>query len=128
MREIKLFIHSWHKTTFSQLDQSQADLKLKKAELAIKDMSRWQIPRTRWFSSWYKQHLDPLASKLLELSNEALETGAFPLSLKELTFQCFIRKEPFSSVNYWPISLINVNFKILTVKLDKQLYTQILRC
>lgn len=65
-------------------------------------------------AEWYSTYKEFLASKLLEVYNDALERGVFPDSLREALVVLIpkLHKDHDVCESYRPISLINVDAKI----------------
>ena len=67
-------------------------------------------------AEYYKHHIDILAPKLLEVYNESLMSGSLPPSFYEALISVIPKKDRDTTEhsNYRPISLLNVDCKILT--------------
>lgn len=66
-------------------------------------------------SEFYKAFMDELAPKLLEVYAEAYDNGHLPPSLREALLVMLLKpdKEPNSCDSYRPLSMINIDTKIL---------------
>ncbi len=65
---------------------------------------------------YYKQHIDILAPKLQEIYNEAFKLGTLPPTFNEALISVIPKKDRDTTnpANYQPLSLINLDCKILT--------------
>lgn len=65
---------------------------------------------------WYHQYSETLAPRLLQLYADCLQTGSLPLSFYEAHIVLLAKpdKDPLQCSSYRPISLLNMDFKILT--------------
>ncbi|KAJ1109004.1 hypothetical protein NDU88_006374 [Pleurodeles waltl] len=65
--------------------------------------------------AFYKEYVDILAPCLLEVYAESLETGSLPASLREALIITVLKpgKDPTRCDSYRPLSMINIDNKIL---------------
>ncbi|KAJ1142759.1 hypothetical protein NDU88_009072, partial [Pleurodeles waltl] len=65
--------------------------------------------------AFYKEYVDILAPRLLAVYSEALETGSLPASLREALIVTILKpgKDPTRCDSYRPLSMINIDNKIL---------------
>lgn len=89
---------------------------LGEVEQAIRDLSAGKSPGGDGFpTDFYKSFSDPLASRLLTVFQDAFQRGSLPDSMHNaiITLICKKDKDPQQCGSYRPVSLINVDAKIL---------------
>jgi len=74
-------------------------------------------------SEFYKKFAHLLAPILQTMFNEALSLGILPMTLRQASISLLAKKDkdPLFCTSYRPISLLNVDFKILSKVLAKRL-------
>lgn len=84
---------------------------------AIRSLQNNKSPGPDGFTTeYYKTFSDLLAPMLRDMYNEAFLVGRLPDTLSTATISLILKKgkDPLSCQNYRPISLLNVDFKILS--------------
>ena len=84
--------------------------------MAIQTLQSGKSPGTDGFpSEFYKKFSTHLIPHMLNMYNESLESGVLPQSLKEASISLILKKNknPSHCKSYRPISLLNVDVKIL---------------
>ena len=85
-------------------------------EAVVKNLPKIQKPRTRWLQRRILSNIiDKLIPILLKLSQKIAEEGKLPNSFYEATITLIPKpdKDPTKKENYRPISLMNIDAKIL---------------
>lgn len=91
---------------------------------AIKSLNSGKSPGPDGFSAeYYKTNLDLLAPVLKDMYNEAFSNCRLPSTLSEATISLILKsdKDPLLCSSYRPISLLNVDLKILSKVLASRL-------
>ena len=91
-------------------------LQLSEIKIAIRQISHNKAPGTDGLPmEYYASFVDTLASKLLELCNEAWQRGVLPPSLCEALIVVIHKagRDPLDVRSCTPLSLLNTNYKIL---------------
>lgn len=91
---------------------------------AIQSLQGGKCPGPDGYSSeFYKKFKDKLAPLLLDMYNESFTLGELPQTLNQATISLLLKKgkDPLSCSSYRPISLLNVDFKLLSKVLAMRL-------
>lgn len=105
-----------------------ACITLGEVEQAIRDPSAGRSPGgDRFPTDFYKSFSDLLAPRLLTVFQDAFQRGSLPESMQNaiITLICKKDKDPQQCGSYRPLSLINVDAKILTSRIEVYLPTLI---
>uniref|UniRef100_A0A8C7ZH32 Reverse transcriptase domain-containing protein n=1 Tax=Oryzias sinensis TaxID=183150 RepID=A0A8C7ZH32_9TELE len=97
---------------------------LEEVKQAIKDLQSSKAPGPDGYTvEFYKSFIDRLAPVLLQVYNESLCLGRLPQTLYQATISVIHKKDkdPTSVSSYRPISLLNVDAKILAKILSNRL-------
>ena len=111
-------------------EELEEPLSVEELTLAISQMPAHKSPGLDGFPvEWYKQFQHLLGPLLLKTYNEALKEGRLPPSMREALIVLLLkpRKDPLKCDSYRPISLINVDAKILAKALANRLNKVIAR-
>lgn len=114
--------------TIKVSDAAKLELPITKEEIisAIQAMQSGKTPGPDGFSTeFFKKFSSELAPALLEMFNDSLERGILPTTLRQATISLILKKDkdPLDCGAYRPISLLNVDVKILSKVLAKRLET-----
>uniref|UniRef100_A0A3Q3G8L9 Reverse transcriptase domain-containing protein n=1 Tax=Kryptolebias marmoratus TaxID=37003 RepID=A0A3Q3G8L9_KRYMA len=93
-------------------------------ERAIRSLQGGKAPGPDGLTSeFYKTFMDLLSKPYLSMLNDSLDTGVLPPSLREANISLILKKSkpPENCGSYRPISLLNVDLKILSKILAKRL-------
>uniref|UniRef100_A0A3B1IT35 Reverse transcriptase domain-containing protein n=1 Tax=Astyanax mexicanus TaxID=7994 RepID=A0A3B1IT35_ASTMX len=100
-------------STAMQLD---SPLTLEEVSNAIKAMQSNKTPGPDGFPiEFFKKFIGKLAPLLLSVFNESLESGSLPQTMTQATIALLLKKDkdPTSCGSYRPLSLLNVDVKVL---------------
>lgn len=106
-----------------------APLTLKEIQTAIGSLQSGKTPGDDGFPvEFYKEHVDTLAIRLLEVLNASFDSDSLPPSMSRAVIIVIPKpgKDPDLCSSYRPISLLNVDAKILAKVLATRLNTVIL--
>uniref|UniRef100_A0A3B3IBF2 Reverse transcriptase domain-containing protein n=1 Tax=Oryzias latipes TaxID=8090 RepID=A0A3B3IBF2_ORYLA len=118
----------FERAEFPQIDEEEAKslgepITIAEIQLAINSLNTGKSPGPDGFSvEYYKANSDLLAP-VLEMYNEAFLKSSLPNTLSEATISLILKKDkdPLLCSSYRPISLLNVDFKILSKVLASRL-------
>lgn len=103
-----------------------APIKLEEIVQAIKDMQSSKAPGPDGYpTEFFKKFCEKLAPLLLNVFNESIERGSLPVTLTQASISLLLKKgkDPANCSSYRPISLLNVDVKILAKVLASRLET-----
>ena len=101
----------------SVVDGLERPITLAELREASSEMQSGKCPGPDGFpSDYYKKFFHKLGPLLLDMFNEALESGQLPQTLTQASISLLLKKDkdPLDCSSYRPISLLNVDFKILS--------------
>ena len=101
-----------------------ADVSTSEIIMAIKSMQNNKSPGPDGFTTeCYKKCSPQLAPILQTMFKEALSSGSLPMTLRQASISLLVKKDrdPLLCSSYRPISLLNVDFKVLSKVLAKRL-------
>lgn len=107
-----------------QNEKLNADISISEIITAIKSMQNNKSPGPDGFTvEFYKKFPHQLAPILQAMYSEALSTGSLPTTLRQASITLLAKKDkdPLLCTSYRPISLLNVDFKVLSKVLAKRL-------
>ena len=107
-----------------QLEELEEPLQLFEINVAIQQIARSRAPgRDGLPIEYYATYNEALATKLLEMYNEAWESGSLPPSLSEAVIVVLHKpgRDPQDVKSYRPLSLLNTDYKILSKVLANRL-------
>uniref|UniRef100_A0A4W5RYX9 Reverse transcriptase domain-containing protein n=1 Tax=Hucho hucho TaxID=62062 RepID=A0A4W5RYX9_9TELE len=93
---------------------------------AVKSLQSGRSPGPDGYSTeFYKKFISKIAPILIEMYNDAFVNGALPHTLTQATICVILKKnkDPLDCASYRPISLLNVDYKILAKILATRLET-----
>ena len=105
-----------------------ADISISEIVTAIKSMQNNKSPGPDGFTcEFYKKFALQLAPTLQAMFKEALSLGTLPMTLRQASISLLAKKDkdPLLCSSYRPISLLNVDFKILSKVLARRLESAI---
>lgn len=109
-------------------DEQKSDLNksitLEEVNEAIRSLQSGKAPGPDGFSSeFFKQFTSLMVKPLLNVFNHSLETGALPKTLTEANISLILKRDKPGDEcsSYRPISLLNIDFKILSKTLALRL-------
>uniref|UniRef100_A0A669BRS1 Reverse transcriptase domain-containing protein n=1 Tax=Oreochromis niloticus TaxID=8128 RepID=A0A669BRS1_ORENI len=97
-------------------DELDAPIKIEEIFGSIKCMQSRKAPGSDGFpAEFFKKFKDKLAPLLLDVYNESLRNGRLPPTLTQASISVLLKKgkDPTACESYRPLSLLNVDFKIL---------------
>uniref|UniRef100_A0A8C5H2E5 Reverse transcriptase domain-containing protein n=1 Tax=Gouania willdenowi TaxID=441366 RepID=A0A8C5H2E5_GOUWI len=106
------------------IEEPDSPLTLEEVIIAIKSMQNNKAPGPDGFSvEFFKKFKDKLAPFLISMYNESLERGFLPETLTQASITVLLKssKDPTQCSSYRPISLLNVDAKILAKILARRL-------
>uniref|UniRef100_A0A3B3HW57 Reverse transcriptase domain-containing protein n=1 Tax=Oryzias latipes TaxID=8090 RepID=A0A3B3HW57_ORYLA len=126
--DLDYFFSTLKITTVDQEDANTLGRTISLSEIstAILSLQAGKCPGPDGYpSEFYKKFIDKLAPLLLDMYNEAYSEGMLPQTLNQAIISLILKKEkdPLSCSSYRPISLLNVDFKILSKILSIRLET-----
>ena len=107
-----------------QVEQIDASIRGEEVRKAIKSMQSGKAPGLDGFPvEYYKLYIDILAPVLTKVYSESLSLGQLSNTLNESVISIILKKDKDSldPASYRPISLANVDYKILTKVLAMRL-------
>ena len=120
------FFSSLDRPSLSEEQKHLLNAPISKQEVlnAINGLQSGKAPGPDGLSSeFYKEFQDLLADPLLNMLNYSFERGVLPVSLREAYISLILKKgkHPEDCASYRPISLLNVDLKILSKLLARRL-------
>lgn len=127
---MKAFLSSVHLPYLSEEDRSSLDQPFSTSELieAINLLSNNKSRGEDGFPlEFYKEFKDLLVPYLMEVLNQAKVEKSFPDSFSNAIISVILKKDkdPNNCASYRPISLLNVDYKIVTKMVAKRLETRL---
>lgn len=110
--------------TEAQRDSLEGDISIEEIQQAIMSLSSGKAPGNDGFTSdFYKKFMNELAPRLQTVYQEALQKGKLPESMRAAVITLLHKKgkDPQYCGSYRPISLINVDEKVLAKVLATRL-------
>lgn len=105
----------------SKLEQP---ITLEELSAAVKSLQSGKSPGPDGYAvEFYKKFFPQIAQILLDMYNEAFINGNLPLTLTQASISLILKKnkDPLDCASYRPISLLNVDYKILAKLLSTRL-------
>uniref|UniRef100_A0A3B3YI25 Reverse transcriptase domain-containing protein n=1 Tax=Poecilia mexicana TaxID=48701 RepID=A0A3B3YI25_9TELE len=120
------FFSSLNLPTLTEEQRSQLDCPISRRELldAIKELQTGKVAGPDGLiAEFYKEFQEVLAEPLLNMYNDSFEKGILPVSLREANISLILKKgkAPEDCASYRPISLLNVDLKLLSKILARRL-------
>jgi hypothetical protein len=118
LEEMNKFLHSYDHPKLNQEDINHLNrsITLNEVEAAIKSLSKKKSPGPEWFSAeFYQTFEEEIIPTLFKLFHEIEREGILPNSFYEASIALIPKpdKETSKKENYRPMSLMNINEKIL---------------
>ena len=123
-RTTKLLAHRLCQVSASQFKELECPITVAELEEAVKSLQSGKSPGPDAFpAEFYKTFWKQMAPHLLEMFTESYNSGLLPHTLNQTCISLLLKKgkDPLSCGSYRPISLLNVDFKLLSKLLARHL-------
>lgn len=124
--DMTLFLENLEMPTLDPgaIEELDSPLSIEEIMISIKSMQNNKAPGPDGFSvEFFKKIQNKLAPLLLSVYNESLKRGSLPQTLTQASITVLLKsnKDPTKCSSYRPVSLLNVDAKILAKELARRL-------